>query len=469
MTDYRTEENKLFKKNTTQDMTSGSPLKLILMFSIPMIVGNIFQQFYTIVDTMVVGKALGVKALAALSSIDTINFVCMGLALGMTQGFGILIAQKYGEKEEASLNRIIRNSLVLSAILAIVLLVLIQLAINPFLTLLRVPYEIRPLSLIYLRILIGGLPVVIMYNMEAVILRSLGDSRSPLVAMVIATISNIILDVAFVIGLQWGIPGAAVATLIAQVMSAVYCAVRIKKIDFIDLSYAGIIVDKEWSLPMLKLGLPLAAQNLVIASGNMILQSIIDGFGVLVIAGSTATNKLYGILDSAALGYGYAMTTYVGQNYGAKRTDRIRKGVLTANVISVISCVVIASITIGFGKSMLGLFISGTPEEVSTTLMYAYGFLRDMSLFLPTLYLIHVLRSVLQGFGHTVTTMASGMVELVIRIIAALTLPVLFGPSVLFYAHILAWVGSDVVLIWGYYYYIKKAEIELGSEKVQTA
>lgn len=451
----------MFGKKTTQDMTSGSPLKLILMFSIPMIIGNIFQQLYTIVDTMVVGKALGVRALAALGSIDTINFVCMGIALGMTQGFGILIAQKYGEKDQETLNRIIRNSIALSVLLSIVLLVLIQLAVNPFLTLLRVPDEIRPLSLIYLRILIGGLPIVVMYNMEAVILRSLGDSRSPLIAMVIATLSNIILDVLFVIVLRFGIPGAAIATLIAQVMSAVYCGFRIKGIDFIDLAYGGKIIDKDLAISMLKLGLPLAAQNLIIAFGNMILQSIIDGFGVLVIAGSTATNKLYGILDCAALGYGYAMTTYVGQNYGAKKPERIRKGVLTANVISVVSCIAIATVTIGLGKSMLGLFISGTKEEAETTLRYAYGFLRDMSLFLPTLYLIHVLRSVLQGLGHTIITMSSGFVELVIRIIAALTLPMMFGPSVLFYAHILAWVGSDIVLIAGYYYYMKKAENEM--------
>lgn len=450
----------MFSKNSTQDMTSGSPLKLILMFSIPMIIGNIFQQLYTIVDTMVVGKALGVRALAALSAIDTINFVCMGIVLGMTQGFGILIAQKFGEKENDSLNRIIRNSLVLSAIISIILLVLIQSLVNPFLTLLRVPMEIRPLSHIYLRILISGLPIVTMYNMEAVVLRSLGDSKSPLIAMVIATISNIILDILFVIVFQFGIPGAAIATLIAQIMTAIYCAIRIKKIQFIDLSSKTGLIDKEWSIPMLKLGIPLAAQNLIIAFGNMLLQSIIDGFGVLVIAGSTATNKLYGILDSAALGYGYAMATYVGQNYGAKKTDRIRKGVLTANIISVISCILIASITIGFGKPMLSLFISGTEEEASTTLSYAYGFLRDMSLFLPTLYLIHVLRNVLQGLGHTIISMVSGFVELVIRIIAALTLPALFGPGILFYAHILAWIGSDIVLIAGYFHYIKKVKLE---------
>lgn len=454
----------MFKKNTTQDMTIGSPLKLILIFAIPMIIGNIFQQLYTIVDTMVVGKALGVRALAALSSVDTINFVCSGLALGMTQGFGVLIAQEYGKKNFSSLNRIIRNSIVLSVILSLTLLVLIQLAINPFLTLLRVPLEIRPLSLIYLRILISGLPIVVMYNMEAVILRSLGDSSSPLVAMVIATLTNIALDLLFVIGLRFGIPGAAIATLIAQLISAIYCATRIKHIEFIDLSNKGYLLDKEWTLPMLKLGLPLAAQNLIIASGNMILQSIIDGFGVLVIAGSTATNKLYGILDCAALGYNYAMITYVGQNYGANKPERIRKGVLTANIVSVVSCVIIASITIGFGKQMLSGFISGTPEEIETTLYYAYGFLCDMSLFLPTLYLIHVLRAVLQGLGHTFVTMMSGMIELVLRIVAALTLPMLFGARVLFFAHIIAWVGSDIILIIGYFYYIKRININPPSE-----
>ena len=448
----------LLKSKSTKDMTTGSPTKIILLFSLPLIVGNIFQQMYTIVDTMVVGKALGVTALAALGSIDTINWVVLGIVLGMTQGFGILIAQKFGEKDSENLNRIIRNSLVLSAILSIALLILVQVLINGFLFILQVPSEIIPLARIYLRILIGGIPISVAYNMEAVILRSLGDSKSPLVAMVISTVSNIILDIVFVVGFKWGIPGAAIATLIAQLFSALYCGVRSKNLGMVSFVKGQKLIDKEWTKPMLKLGTPLAFQNMIISLGGVILQSIIDSFGVLVIAGSTATNKLYGILESAALAYGYAMTTYVGQNYGAGKTDRIRKGVTTANVISVISCVVIATITIGFGKHFLSLFISGTPEEFETTLKFAYRFLTDLSLFLPTLYLIHVLRCVLQGLGHTVITMMSGFIELVIRIIAALTLPFIFGPEILFYAHILAWIGSDIVLIVGYFYYINKLE-----------
>lgn len=440
------------KEKKVRDMTTGSPLRLILLFSIPLIIGNIFQQFYTIVDTMVVGRVLGVTALAALGSVDTINWITTGAVLGMTQGFGILIAQKFGDKNEYQLNRIIRNSLLLSACLAVVLLVVVQLAINPFLVLLQVPTEIMPFSRLYLRIIISGIPISIAYNMQAVILRSLGDSKSPLTAMVIATLTNITLDILFVVYFRWGIVGAAVATLIAQFVSASYCATRIAKIEIIHLTFDNLKLDQDWTIPMLKLGLPLAFQNMVISLGGMVLQSVIDSFGVLVIAGSTATNKLYGILESAALAYGYAMTTYVGQNYGAKKYTRIRRGVKTANIISVFSCIFIAFITIGFGKSFLGFFISGTPQEVSTTMDYAYGFLRDMSLFLPTLYLIHILRSVLQGIGHTVMTMTSGIVELVIRIIVALTLPFIFGPRILFFAHILAWVGADIVLIIGYFH-----------------
>lgn len=446
------------KNKTVLDMTTGAPLSLILKFSIPLIIGNIFQQFYTIVDTMVVGKNLGVTALAALGSIDTVTWLVNGIIWGFTQGFGILIAQKFGEKDESNLNRIVSNSIVLSIIMAVMMLIVVQFLIIPMLLLLQVPQEIIGLSELYLRIIIAGLPISIAYNIQAVILRSLGDGRSPLTAMIIATLSNVGLDILFVAYFGWGIPGAAIATLIAQCMSAVYCAMKIKGIDILHIHIKNFVIDKEWTMPMIKLGAPLALQNMVISFGGMVLQAIIDGFGVLVIAGSTATNKLYGILESAALAYGYAMTTYVGQNYGAKKIDRIRKGITTANIISVISCVIIAFITITFGKIFLGLFISGTPEEVDTTMFYAYRFLRDLSLWLPALYLIHILRSALQGLGHTVITMSSGMVELVIRIVAALTLPRIFGATILFYAHILAFIGSDIVLIAGYYYYINRVK-----------
>lgn len=443
-------------KSSVTDMTAGSPLKLIVLFSLPLIAGNIFQQLYTIVDMMVVGKKLGVTALAALGSVDTINWVVAGIIFGFTQGFGVYIAQMFGKKDYVSLSTVVINSFILCLSIAAVIVIITQILINPFLVLLRVPEDIIPLSKLYLRIIIAGVPIVVAYNMEAVVLRSLGDSSSPLVAMVISTISNIVLDVLFVIQFEWGIPGAAVATLIAQAFSATYCAYRIARIECLDISMKKIKLDVKWSGALLKIGAPLAVQNAIISFGGVIVQAVVDGFGVFVIAGSTAANKLYGILESAASAYGFAMATYVGQNFGAGNIKRIRKGVLTANLISVVSCVLIGGLMILTGQSILSLFISGTPEEMKMTMHYAYVFLSTMSYCLITLYLIHVLRNVLQGLGHTVVSMVSGFVELVFRILVILTLPGFFGPNCIFLSHVLAWVASDAVLIAGYYYYIPK-------------
>ena len=446
----------MFGSKTTLDMTSGSALKLICMFSAPFIASNIFQQLYTIVDTMVVGKALGLNALAALSSIDTMNWIVLGIIQGMTQGFGILIAQKFGTKEMQELNRIIKNAFVLSFLLAMILLAGIQLLVNPFLIILRVPLEITSMATLYLRIIIGGVPIVVAYNMESVVLRSLGDSESPFVAITMATIINVVLDILLVVVLGFGIAGAAIATLIAQLVSAIYCAYRIRKIDFVKMSLKGIRLDRDWTVPMLKLGSPLAFQNMIISIGGVVLQAVIDGYGVVVIAGMTAANKLYGILDSVGLAIEYAMVTYVGQNYGAKKVDRIRKGVTIANVLSFISCAIFAIISINVGKSFLSLFISGSPDVVEETMKYAYRFLVDMSVSMPLLYMIHVFRAQLQGIGHTVITMTSGLVELVIRIAAALTVPAIFGPMSLYRVYVLAWIGSDILLIIAYFYYSRR-------------
>ena len=452
-------------KSDAKDMTVGSPVKLILAFSAPLIAGNIFQLLYTMVDTMVVGQKLGVTALAALGTIDTINWTTSGMVLGLTQGCGIIMSQTFGKKDNEKLSLVIGNSITLSAIMAIILLILIQLLINPALLFLRLDENIMPLSEMYLRIIIGGIPIVVAYNIGAVILRSIGDSKSPLKAMIISTVLNVVLDIIFVCYLNWGIAGAAIATLIAQLFSAIYCAKKILSVDIITLKKKFFKPEISLIINLLKMGAPLALQNVIISLGGLILQAIIDGYGVLVIAASTATNKLYGILECAASAYGYAMTTYVGQNYGAGNINRIRKGVTTANIISFISCIIISAITISFGKVFLGWFINGTPEEELTTMKYAYIFLCTMSITLPILYIIYIFRSVMQGLGHPVIPMVTGFVELLIRLLAAWILPMKFGPSSLFVAHVLAWVGSDVLLIPGYYYCISKAKSAISEEK----
>ena len=446
------------KKRMTQpqDMTCGTPWKLILMFAVPLILGNIFQELYTIVDTMVVGKKLGVNALAAVGATGWVFMFNSMLIQGFTQGFGIQIAKMVGENDTVKLKRAISNSIILSALLSIVLLLGMQLIINPAMHILRIPLNIRDISVTYLRVIFVGIPFSVAYNIFAVILRSLGNSKTPLNAMVISTSSNIVLDILFVVGFQWGVIGAAVATIISQLLSAVYCFVILNKCDIFKANYIEFRLDIAETLVMLKLGTPMAIQNMIITIGGVVLQSFVDSYGVIFMAGYIATTKLYGIIQCAGTAYGFAMVTYTGQNWGAKKVERIRQGLKSGLVLAVVSCLFIAVLMFTFGKQILGLFISGTPDETKLAMIYAYDFLRIMSACLPILYILHIVRSVLQGLGHTMITMLSGVFEMVMRVGGAFVLSNFFGERELFVTEILAWLASDIVLVSGYFFSMKK-------------
>lgn len=446
------------KKRMTQpqDMTCGTPWKLILMFAVPLILGNIFQELYTIVDTMVVGKKLGVNALAAVGATGWVFMFNSMLIQGFTQGFGIQIAKMVGENDTVKLKRAISNSIILSALLSIVLLLGMQLIINPAMHILRIPLNIRDISVTYLRVIFVGIPFSVAYNIFAVILRSLGNSKTPLNAMVISTSSNIVLDILFVVGFQWGVIGAAVATIISQLLSAVYCFVILNKCDIFKANYIEFRLDIAETLVMLKLGTPMAIQNMIITIGGVVLQSFVDSYGVIFMAGYIATTKLYGIIQCAGTAYGFAMVTYTGQNWGAKKVERIRQGLKSGLVLAVVSCLFIAVLMFTFGKQILGLFISGTPDETKLAMIYAYDFLRIMSACLPILYILHIVRSVLQGLGHTMITMLSGVFEMVMRVGGTFVLSNFFGERGLFVTEILAWLASDIVLVSGYFFSMKK-------------
>lgn len=441
-----------------KDMTQGKPGSLIVKFALPLMLGNVFQQLYTVVDTMVVGKALGVGALAAVGASDWMNWLMLGVVQGLTQGFAIRMAQKFGAKEEEKLRQTVGLSTVLSILSALVLMLIGQMAVGPVLDIMNTPVEIRPNAALYLRIMFVGIPVVMAYNLLACILRSLGDGKTPLNAMIVASIINIVLDIVFVVFFHWGIAGAAIATLIAQVFSGIFCFWKLRQIKMLRLNRSHFKWEGKRALTLFKLGIPMAFQNAIISVGGMIVQSVVNGLGVLFIAGFTATNKLYGILEIAATSYGYAMITYVGQNLGAKKADRIRQGQRAAIVIAIITSVVIAAFMILCGKVILSSFISGTPEEVTETLRIAYYYLVIMSLFLPVLYVLHVTRATIQGMGNTVLPMASGIAEFVMRTGAALLLPLLVGDTGIFYAEILAWIGADLILIPSYYYVVSKVD-----------
>lgn len=444
-----------------KNMTSGKPSKLLLTFAFSLMAGNVFQQLYTVVDTMVVGKGLGVTALAALGASDWLNWLMLGVIQGLTQGFGIRMAQEFGAGREDKLRECVGSAAVLSMLFAVLLTAAGQLAAEPVLRLLQTPQEIIAYTILYLRIMFAGVPIVMLYNLLACILRSLGDSRTPLNAMIVASLTNIVLDCLFVLVFQWGIAGAAAATLIAQAVSSVFCFYYIKRITILKLKREDFRLREELTGKLFFLGLPMAFQNGIIAVGGMIVQFVVNTYGVLFIAGFTATNKLYGLLEIAGTSYGYAMVTYVGQNLGAGRMDRIRSGMRAAMGIAMVTSVVIAVCMLVFGKGILGLFLSGSPEVVEQTMRIAYFYLAVMSICLPVLYVLHVTRSALQGMGNTVLPMLSGVAEFVMRTLSVFLLPMLFGETGIFFAEILAWLGADIVLVISYFVVTGKLETRM--------
>ena len=439
-----------------KDMTTGKPLPLIISFALPLMVGNVFQQLYTVVDTMVVGKALGVDALAALGATDWLYWMWLGMIQGVTQGFGILMAREFGAKQLESLRSVVGSAATLSCLAAVLLLVVGQLAAAPILELLNTPAQILDESVLYLRIMFLGIPIVMAYNLLATILRSLGDGQTPLYAMIVAALSNIALDVLFVLVFHWGIPGAAIATLIAQGISSVYCLLKIRKIDFMDLKKDHFTLKMAEAWRLVSLGSPMAAQNAIIAIGGMIIQGVVNGYGVAFIGGFTAANKLYGVLEIAATSYGYAMITYVGQNLGAMKIQRIRAGMRRAVAVALATSALIMAVMLLWGQHIIGAFISGTPEEVAAATGVGFTYLSVMSICLPVLYILHVTRSAVQGMGNTVLPMVSGIAEFVMRTGGVLLLPALMGENGIFLAEVLAWLGADLILVPSYFIMLKR-------------
>ncbi len=441
---------------SVRNMTEGKPARLILGVALPLMLGNIFQQMYTVVDAQIVGSVVGVSALAAVGAADWFNWLFIGLMQGFSIGFAIPMAQAFGANDYAKLRRYTGNALVLSVVISVLLTAAALLFIQPVLHLLKTPEAIRPTSTVYLTILFAGLPIVMGYNLLAGILRSLGDGKSPLYAMIVASLINIALDFLLVAVFGWGVGGAAAATILAQGCSLVFCLYRLSKIAFIRPSKQDLHPERRVCRHLIHLSLPVAFQNAVIGVGGMIVQSVANPLGVTFIAGYTATNKLYGLLEIAAVSYGSAISTYTGQNLGAQKFDRIKKGVHTAVIMGIITSMVIALFMFLFGRPIIGSFISGTPEEVDAALTIGWEFLQLMSLSLPILYVLYIYRSAQMGMGHTLMPLLSGMAEFAMRTGSALILPAIIGYSGVFWAEVLAWLGADLFLIPGYYFALRK-------------
>ncbi len=441
------------EKTEVKDMTVGIPWKLIWGFSLPLMIGNLLQQVYTFIDTLVVGQVLGLNALAAIGVTEWMIFLMFALIQGIVQGFSIIMSQCFGAGDYLRFRNAVFNGLYLVLAMMAAFTVIGQVITDPVLRFLNTPPEIISMSSDYLRLLYMGIPLTFIYNFQTAILRAAGNSKIPLQAIAISSLVNIILDVLFVYVFGWGIHGAATGTLFAILVSALYCFIRLRRFKVLHFQKQDRQINYGIMRAELKLGLIMGSQNIITSIGGLVVQSVINGFGVIFIAGYTAASKLYGLLEIAASSYGYAMNTYVGQNIGAKKADRLRIGLVSGNIMGVITACGMSLIMILLGKHILGLFVTGSADVVMKALQNGYRFLLLLSVFFPCLYILYIVRAWIQGTGNSAWPMVSSMVQLVVRVGCALILSRYVGSDALYWGEVLAWVGADIFL---YIIYLKR-------------
>ena len=433
------------------DMTHGRPIRLILLFSLPLMLGSVFQQLYTIVDTIIIGRGVGMQALASIGAADWINWLVLWGLQGFTQGFAILAAQEFGAGAYDRLRRVLAMIVKLSCWFGIAVTIISLLLVRPLLTLLHTDSAVFGGAQTYLYVQFGGSLIIIAYNMAAAVLRCLGDSRTPLFAIIAASFANIALDLLFVMGFGWGIFGASFATVLAQLIAFLLCLRSLRRLPFVQLTKADWKTDPAILLHLCRLGIPTGLQMSMITLGGMVLQSVLNGFGVVFVAGYTAANKLYGILESASVAFGYAMTAYMGQNRGARNAARIDAGIRAVLVLSAEFTAAIVTAMLLAGKPLLGLFLSTEETGAADALAVAYQYLMVLMAFLFALFMLQAYRSSLQGLGEMTVPTLSGFAEMLMRMGAALVLPTFIGQSGVFFAEGAAWVCAAALnLVWYY-------------------
>ena len=421
-----------------RNMTKGSPVKLLLAFALPLLVANVFQQLYSVADAMVLGRGVGVNALAAAGSTGSVHFFVLGFINGLTHGYSILISQRFGAGDESDMRR-------------------------PLMTLMGTPTDIFDDALLYIRIIFIGIFTTVFYNMLSSILRALGDSMSPLIIILISSAVNIGLDILFVMAFKWGVAGAAWATVLAQLLSGLMCLFVLCRMPVLRFKADEKRMDKSIIFGLLKLGLPVGIMNSITAIGGMILQGIVNGLGSTIVAAYTAGSKIFGLAEQPCNIIGLSLGTYVGQNLGAGRVDRIKVGVRRSILMVLIVDFFIGGTMILFGRQLTAVFVSGVEQAVIEA---SYPYLLCCGAMMWVLGLLFVYRFSLQSLGDTVVPMLSGALELILRISVVLVLSKVFNLGFLSIciAEVSAWFGAAALLCVTYYIRIHKLPEKLSAK-----
>lgn len=401
-----------------RDMTTGKPVKIILNFTIPIFIGNVFQQFYSMADTIIVGKFVGNTALAAVGACGTLSFLILGFLIGMTAGFTVVTAQHYGAGNKRAMRQSAASAAVLSAIVSVVLTVLSMVFMRNILHLMNTPSDMFAQAYDYIMVICGGIVAQVAYNLLAGILRAIGDSRRPLYFLILAALLNIILDLVFIIVFGMGAAGAAYATVISQGISGILCLLYIiKKVPELRLSREDFRINWDLMKWQMKIGFPMAFQYSITAIGTIVVQSALNVLGSIAVAGYSAAVKIEQIVTQAYIALGTAMSTYCAQNVGAGKIGRIRKGFVCASWMSEVYAVLTGILVFFWGKYMTVLFVS---ENVSEIMSYVDICLKCVAVSFVFLAVVNVYRNGIQGMGYGLLPMTAGIAELAGRCMAVL-------------------------------------------------
>ena len=444
-------------KAVQHDMTSGSPMKIILDFTLPIFIGNVFQQFYNMADAVIVGKFVGTKALAAVGSTGTIMFLIYGFVVGMTAGFTVLTAQKFGAGDMPAMRRTVAGASILSLIIGLILTAVFMILMKPWLTLMNTPSDIFADAYAYIMIISGGILAQMLYNLLASILRALGNSKVPLYFLILSALLNIVLDLVFIIVFHMGAAGAAIATVISQGVSGLLCLVYIvKKVPMLRMGREDWHPSGTLIMTQIRIGIPMALQYSITAIGTMMVQSSLNILGSTLVAAFTAASKIEQVVTQAYVAMGTTMATYGAQNMGAGNVPRIRQGFKASTIIGIIYAFIAAALVMIVGKYMSYLFVS---EDVELIMDSVDIYLKCVGTFFIPLAIVNIYRNGIQGLGYGLLPMMAGVAELVGRGVVAVIAAGQKSYLGVCLASPAAWVLASVLLI-GMYYYIVKIDLK---------
>lgn len=437
-----------------RDMTVGSPAKIILNFTIPIFIGNIFQQLYSMVDTVIVGKFVGNEALAAVGACGTLMFLILGFLLGLTAGFTVITAQHYGAGNMEAVRKSVASASVLSAVVSVLITVLSMAMMKHVLNWMNTPSDMYKEAYGYIMVICGGIAAQVLYNLLAGILRAVGDSKRPLYFLILAAFLNIFLDLLFIIVFQMGAAGAAYATVISQGVSGVLClAYIIKKMPELHPHREDWKMDKSLAKWQLKIGIPMALQFSITAVGTIVVQSALNVLGSVAVAGFAAASKIEQIVTQAYVAIGTTMATYCAQNTGAKKLTRVKAGFCSATWIGIVYAAITGAVIIFAGKYMTVLFVSENVNEITA---YVDIYLKCVGLSFIPLVFVNVFRNGIQGMGFGLLPMLAGVAELIGRSGAALTASHFGSYAGICLASPAAWLLAGALLVSMYFFIMKR-------------